>query len=189
VGHLRGGGPRRLGRHWPKKFRLAPAVVAGALAPAALALAPAALAVTPLPLTSLPLTSRPLTSLVGSSAGGVIPALTSRLPDVKASSHGLSITLSVVPSRAAAGATVQVNLDLAARAANGALGYMVRFGDGSVHANAIPMYCLAGPGRPEHQSWRLTHRYAHAGTYRVSAVGYANCGPDHASVTSLVTIS
>ena len=153
----------------PKNLRLVPMVVTAALAP--VALAPVALARSSV------------------AAAAAMPTLGPRLPDVKANSRGLTITLSAVPARAAAGATVQFNLSLAARAANGALGYMVKFGDGSSHANAIPMYCLAGPGRPEHQTWRLTHRYAHAGTYHVSAVGYANCGPDHTSVTSLVTIS
>ena len=97
---------------------------------------------------TLPLTALTALTVLPATAAGAIAAPTPHLPVVEAGSRGLTITFSVVPSRAAAGATVQFNLNLAARAANGALGYMVRFGDGSSHANAIPMYCLAGPADP-----------------------------------------
>jgi PKD domain len=97
--------------------------------------------------------------------------------------------LSVVPVRVAPGEPVVFNLNVTDRAANGALGYIVRFGDGASHANVIPMFCLAGKGRPEHEAWRLTHRYARAGTYQVSATGYANCGPDRSSVARQLVVT
>ncbi len=167
----RGGGPRRPG----------PALIGDLGAAMARALVTVGLA---------------LSLLAGTSASpagaGTVPpmaGLISRVPDVTSSAGGLSLTLSVSPGRAAPGAAVEFTLTVAARAANGALGYGVRFGDGSSHANAIPMYCLAGPGRPEHGTWRLVHRYARPGTYHVSVTGYANCGPDRADVTHNVVIT
>jgi hypothetical protein len=112
-----------------------------------------------------------------------------RRPVITATDGQVSVTLSIKPARAAAGATVEFSLSVAARAANGALGYVVSFGDGSTIANPIPMYCLAGPGRPEHQTWRLAHRYRRAGTYHVSATGYANCGGGRATSTGRVVVT
>jgi hypothetical protein len=113
----------------------------------------------------------------------------SRSQVVTATSRGLRISLSVVPVRAAPGEPVLFTLNVTDRAANGALGYIVSFGDGTSHANVIPMFCLAGKGRPEHEAWRMAHRYARAGSYHVSAIGYANCGPDRASVTRQLVIT
>jgi hypothetical protein len=108
---------------------------------------------------------------------------------VTATSRDLRISLSVIPARAAPDEPVLFNLTITDRAANGALGYIVRFGDGTSHANVIPMFCLAGKGRPEHEAWRMAHRYARAGSYHVSAIGYANCGPDRGSVTRQLVVT
>src|SRR5271170_2236774 len=74
---------------------------------------------------------------------------------------GLSVTLTVRPWRADRGAAVQLSLSVSDSHATGALGYLLEFGDGSSAAPAMPMYCLAGGGRPAHQTWQLSHRYAH----------------------------
>jgi hypothetical protein len=110
-------------------------------------------------------------------------------PGGTATDGRLTVALSIQPVRAAPGATVEFSLIMADRAANGALGYVVRFGDGSSTANPIPMYCLAGHGRPEHQTWRLSHRYVRAGTYHISAAGYANCSTGRITVTGRVVIT
>jgi hypothetical protein len=96
---------------------------------------------------------------------------------------GLSVTLTVKPWRMDRGAAVQFNLSVKDSHATGALGYLLVFGDGSSAAPALPMYCLAGPGRPAHQSWQLSHRYVHAGHYEVMASGFANCGSGRVTVT------
>jgi len=167
---FRGGGPQRPGAVVIGDLRL---TMAAALVTAGLVL--------PL-LAGFPATAGATTAFP--MAGPI-----SREPDATSSARGLSVTLAVTPPRAVPGAPVAFTLSLAARAANGALGYMVRFGDGSSRANAIPMYCLAGPGRPEHATWRLVHRYARAGSYHVSVTGYANCGPDRTNVTHNVVIT
>ena len=97
---------------------------------------------------------------------------------------GLSVTLTVRPWRADRGAAVQFNLSVSDSHATGALGYLLVFGDGSSTAPAMPMYCLAGGGRPAHQTWQLSHRYLRSGHYKVMASGFANCGSgrDTASV-------
>ncbi|MGD0810626.1 MAG: hypothetical protein ABSA91_13110 [Acidimicrobiales bacterium] len=96
---------------------------------------------------------------------------------------GLSVTLTVRPWRAERGAAVQVSLSVSDSHATGALGYLLAFGDGSSAAPALPMYCLAGPGRAAHQTWQLSHRYVRAGHYKVMASGFANCGPGRVTAT------
>ncbi len=96
---------------------------------------------------------------------------------------GLSVTLTVKPWRADRGAAVQFNLSVSDSHATGALGYLVEFGDGSSAAPAMPMYCLAGGGRPAHQTWQLSHRYPRSGHYKVMASGFANCGPGRVTAT------
>ena len=99
---------------------------------------------------------------------------------------GLSVTLTVKPWRADRGAAVRFNLSVSDSHATGALGYLVEFGDGSSAAPALPMYCLAGGGRPAHQTWQLSHRYLRSGHYKVMASGFANCGSGR--VTAAVNI-
>lgn len=96
---------------------------------------------------------------------------------------GLSITLTVKPWRANLGAAVQFSLSVSDTHAKGALGYLLVFGDGSSAAPALPMYCLAGPGRSSHESWQLSHRYLKGGHYKVTASGFANCGSGRVTAT------
>jgi hypothetical protein len=96
---------------------------------------------------------------------------------------GLSITLTVKPWQVERGAAVQFKLSVTDSHATGALGYLLMFGDGSSTAPALPMYCLAGPGRPAHQSWQLSHRYVKSGHYKVMASGFANCGAGRVTAT------
>ena len=96
---------------------------------------------------------------------------------------GLSVTLTVKPWRADRGAAVRFNLSVSDSHATGALGYLVEFGDGSSAAPAMPMYCLAGGGRPAHQTWQLSHRYVRSGHYKVMASGFANCGSGRVTAT------
>ena len=87
------------------------------------------------------------------------------------------------PWKADRGAALQFHLSVTDSHATGALGYLLVFGDGSSAAPALPMYCLAGPGRPAHQAWQLSHRYVHAGHYKVMASGFANCGSGRVTAT------
>ena len=101
---------------------------------------------------------------------------------------GLSVTLTVKPWKADRGAAVQFDLSVADSHATGALGYLLVFGDGSSAAPALPMYCLAGPGRPAHQTWQLSHRYVKAGHYKVMASGFANCGSGRVTATVSIDV-
>lgn len=131
----------------------------------------------------------------GASAAPLRPGITatsgtpaSRQRTSTTSSGPLSVSLTVAPVRAAPGAAVEFNVGVADQRATGALGYVLRFGDGSVRANPLPMFCLAGPGSPESGSWRFAHRYSRAGTYRASVTGFANCWPARATTTVTVKV-
>lgn len=102
---------------------------------------------------------------------------------------GLTVTLKVTPMRAKAGSPVQFNLSANASHAPGALGYQLRFGDGTTTQNAVPQFCVARRRTPARQAWRLTHRYKTAGRYAVSASVYVNCTSDHATATVAVNIA
>lgn len=104
-------------------------------------------------------------------------------------SSGLSVTLTARPTRAAAGFPVEFTLAMADEHANGAFGYEVRFGDGTNRTIAVPQYCLAPPGKPEHASWRFLHRYSRAGKYRVSVLGYVNCTSTRVTTAITVTVT
>jgi hypothetical protein len=101
---------------------------------------------------------------------------------------GLSVTLTVKPWQADHGAAIQFDLRVTDSHATGALGYLLVFGDGSSAAPALPMYCLAGPGRPAHESWQLSHRYVRVGHYKVMASGFANCGSGRVTATVHVDV-
>ncbi len=103
-------------------------------------------------------------------------------------SGGLSLTLTVKPWRADRGTAVQFNLRVSDSHATGVLGYLVEFGDGSSAAPAMPMYCLAGGGRPSHQTWQLSHRYVRSGHYKVIASGFANCGSGRVTATVNIAV-
>jgi len=105
------------------------------------------------------------------------------------SSAGLSVALTVTPARAAPGVAVEFTVRLSARSAIGSLGYRLKFADGTSRANVVPQFCRAGPGSPEHETWRIAHRYTRAGVYHVSVSGYANCAPTHVADKLAVVIS
>jgi hypothetical protein len=71
--------------------------------------------------------------------------------------------------------------------ATGALHYMVTFGDGSRAADAVPEFCLAGPGKSTSETWTLPHSYVAAGSYKVSVTVAVNCSS--AAATALLTVS
>ncbi len=108
--------------------------------------------------------------------GATVPASSaSQSRSATASGDGLKVTLTLSPARAAAGAPVSFRLAMGASSAAGALAYRIRFGDGSGRQNIVPEFCRAPPGGPGHGSWQISHRYARAGTYRVTLFGSVNC--------------
>lgn len=90
-----------------------------------------------------------------------------------AASDGLAVHVEARPSTPAG--TVQVTVRADATHAPGALGYEVHFGDGTTAHNAVPQFCLAGPGPSRKATWHLTHRYARAGTYHLAVRVSINC--------------
>ncbi len=63
---------------------------------------------------------------------------------------GLVVTLAVTPARV--GAAVQVELTARTPHASGALGYLLRYGDGTTGGSgAVPQFCLAGAAPPAHR--------------------------------------
>jgi hypothetical protein len=102
---------------------------------------------------------------------------------------GLRISLKVSPERVAPGETVDFDLHLAARHAIGALGYRLFFGDGTSRANAIPLYCLHGPGNPASADWKFRYHYAKAGTYKVVVTGFVNCTAARAVARAVVVVT
>jgi hypothetical protein len=104
-------------------------------------------------------------------------------------SGSLTVTLTATPMRAKTGSSVELNLTAYAPHASGALGYRLRYGDGTSAENVVPQFCVAGGGTPTRQTWRLSHRYKAAGRYCVSASVYVNCTRDHvlAHITVIVT--
>lgn len=101
----------------------------------------------------------------------------------------LTISLKVSPKRVAPGAAVTFRLHLAVTHAVGALGYVLRFGDGTRQANPIPMYCMAGSGVSEHGTWRFTHSYRKAGIYAVVAIGRVNCSRARVIARATIVVS
>jgi len=126
-------------------------------------------------------------------AGGVPGTVSAAAaPEAKTSTvkaNGLVLTLTVKPRTASVGTTVQFKIYFSAAHAHGALGYVLQYGDGTTSANPIPLFCLAGPGRPAHATWDLAHRYARPGNFKVVASGYANCGPGRLTTTVHVLVS
>jgi len=105
-------------------------------------------------------------------------------------SAGLAVTLTATPMRAKTGSPVELNLIAYAPHAPGAIGYQLRYGDGTSTAEStVPLICVAGRNAPIRQTWHLTHRYKAAGRYRVSVSVYVNCTSDHAMATVLVDVT
>ncbi len=119
-----------------------------------------------------------LAAACGSASG---PSSAQRTPEpahrATAHSGGLSITLTVTPARAG-GRAVDVTAGAQESHAPGSLTYQVNYGDGEGAQNAAPLLCQPGSGGPAHDTWRLSHRYASAGTYRVTITVHAGCTPD-----------
>ena len=134
------------------------------------------------------------TACVGSGASGGQPsgcAADARAQHglVTGRSDGLAVTLAIAPTPASAGSPVVVRLTATDPHARGALGYVVRFGDGTTaESSPVPQFCLAGTGRPAHQTWRLPHRYERRGRYSMSATVYINCTHDLATVRTEVVM-
>jgi PKD domain len=105
-----------------------------------------------------------------------------------ASSGGLTITLTVTPLGGAGGRTVDVTAQAQESHAPGSLTYQVGYGDGAQAQNAAPLLCQSGSGGPAHDTWRLSHRYARSGTYRVSLTVHAACTPDAAQAAVTVPV-
>ncbi len=106
-----------------------------------------------------------------------------------ARSGGLTATLVVSPAAVKPGGVVAIELLARARNAPGAVGYQLRYGDGTgAGSGAVPQFCVAGPGLPTHRVWRLKHRYRAAGRYVVSASVYVNCTRDHATANASVRV-
>jgi hypothetical protein len=109
---------------------------------------------------------------------------------VTARSGGLAITLTATPMRTSAGSPVEFTLTAYAPSAPGALGYQLRYGDGtSADQSVVPLICVEGRRIPAYRTWHLTHRYKAAGRYRVSASVYVNCTSDHATATVVVDVT
>jgi hypothetical protein len=104
--------------------------------------------------------------------------------------NGLTISLRVSPKRVTVGAPVTFRLSIGAVHATGALWFMARYGDGTGRTSGpIPMYCLASPGMPEHETWQFTHAYHKAGVYRIVANGDVNCSGIHAVARATITVT
>ena len=104
-------------------------------------------------------------------------------------SGSLTVTLALAPAAAKAGSIVTLELTARTPHAAGALGYLVRFGDGATSgSSAVPQFCIAGAAPRAHRVWRLEHRYRARGTYLVSASVYVNCAGDHASAATRVLV-
>ncbi len=107
-----------------------------------------------------------------------------------ARSGGLTATLVISPTAVKPDGVVTIELLARARHAPGAVGYQLRYGDGTgAGSGAVPQFCVAGPGPPAHRVWRLRHRYRAAGRYAVSASVYVNCTRDHATAEAPVRVA
>jgi hypothetical protein len=104
-------------------------------------------------------------------------------------SGSLAITLTATPMRAKTHSPIEFNLTAYAPHAPGALGYQLRYGDGTSTESVTPQFCVAGRGAPTRETWHLSHRYRAAGRYRVSASVYVNCTSDHATATVGVDVT
>jgi hypothetical protein len=106
-----------------------------------------------------------------------------------AASGGLTVSFTTSTPTTAPGTTVKFTLTATETQAKGALGYRVAYGDGATEQNAVPQFCLAGPGTPQTSSWQLAHAYAKPGTYTVTVTVAANCTPDQATTSLPETVS
>jgi hypothetical protein len=106
-----------------------------------------------------------------------------------ARSDGLVLALTVKPAVVGVGAPVEIELAARAARAPGAIGYLLRYGDGATSGSgAVPQFCLAGPAPSVRRVWRTTHRYRASGGYVVSASVYVNCTRERAVATTRVLV-
>ncbi len=139
--------------------------------------------VSPVPPTSLMSAPPPRSSTSPGFTATTAPNSTS------ASSGGLDVTVTASPSHGAAGTLVDLTVRARETHAPGALTYQISYGDGSTDQNTAPAMCRGGTAPPASQSWQRTHRYGQVGTYTVAATVQANCTPDRATATVMVTIA
>lgn len=127
----------------------------------------------------------------GGCAPGAVEAGAARSGGAEAvgRSGELRVTLAVTPTVARAGAAVRVTVVATDPHTQGALGYVVRYGDGAtVDSSPVPQFCLAGAGRPAHQTWALTHHYRVHGRYAISATAHVNCTDESATALTRVVV-
>jgi hypothetical protein len=107
-----------------------------------------------------------------------------------ARSGGLTVRLVVAPTPVRRGSAVRIEVAAQARHAPGALGYLLRYGDGTTSgSHAVPQFCLSGAGKSVGQTWRLGHRYPARGRYVVSVSVYVNCTDDRATAAVPVVVN
>ena len=106
-----------------------------------------------------------------------------------ARSGGLTAKLVVTPGVVRRGRPVRIEVTANTPHAQGALGYLVRYGDGTTGGSgAVPQFCLAGPGRAARRAWSATHRYGALGRHVVLVSVYVNCTHDRVLVTAPVVV-
>lgn len=115
-----------------------------------------------------------------SAAGGAVGTVRS---------DGLVVTLTVRPAVGRVGAAVEIELAAGTAHAPGAIGYLLRYGDGATSGSgAVPQFCLAGPTPPAHRVWRTGHSYRAPGRYVVSASVYINCTRSRATAVAAIVV-
>jgi hypothetical protein len=139
------------------------------------------------PTTGTPSTTPPKAPKTAPDTTTVPPTTAPSTVSAAGSDGGLTIELSAEPAHGAVGTAVTVTLQATEAHAPGALGYQLAYGDGSQASNVTNTLCTAGPGAPASQTWTLTHQYAAAGSYTITATVTVNCSPDKA--TASVTVS
>ncbi len=133
-------------------------------------------------------TSRTSTTKVTAPVGAATTTTTAKATGpVQASDDGLMFEVTDEPAHGPVTAPVMFTITATATHATGALHYVVSFGDGSQAADAVPEFCLAGPGKTTSETWTLPHTYAAAGSYKVSVTVAVNCSS--ATATAMLAVS
>jgi hypothetical protein len=126
-------------------------------------------------------TTRP--AIATTTTTTTVPAAGNNTASDSGTDGGLSIELTATPSRGSIDTPVVFTLQATEANAPGALHYLITYGDGSQASNVTDDLCTAGPGAPASQTWTLSHQYATAGTYTVTATVGVNCSKDSATAT------
>jgi hypothetical protein len=122
-------------------------------------------------------------------SGGATVNVEPTTPTTSASTVSGGLTVTLLTSTTAPGASVGFVVTADETHARGALGYRVSYGDGTSDQNVVPLICIAGAGSVQTQVWQLSHHYASAGAYRVTATVTANCTADRATASLPVTVN